>query len=278
MNRIVITCLALIILLSMANAINAESRNGYLAIPMDGNVIIFSPSSTPSILLFNSHILDAGVAEQIRKLASGLRIHSPHVDPAGFTVSEKLESIAREAKRLSINEGNRTSFLRVADGALESIQSVLQRMRELVIQAASGIYTDDIRDIIQGEINLLIQEIDRISMHTEFNTHPVIPDMSSAAIGIDCVDVVNDLWNSASYVDEALHLINKKRALIGAEENRSYIKIDGLNYYFFNIMMSQSRIRDADIFCEYLEQTGDYAFLNEKFLSGIWGQELYWNI
>jgi len=265
MKKIGITFLATIILLSIASAADAESPNGYLAIPVNGNVVIFSPGSTSSILLFYSHILEASVEEQIRKVTTGLRIYSPHVDPAGFAVSEKLESIAREAKRLSMNEENWMNFLLVADGALESMQSVLQRIRELAIQAANGIYTDEIRDIIQGEINLLIQEIDRISKHTEFNTRPVIPDVSSAAIGIDRVDVVNDLWNSINYVDDALSLINKKRSLIGAKENRAYIKIDGLDHYFFNILMSQSRIRDADIFWESAVMNKNFIVLEINF-------------
>jgi flagellin len=265
MKMIVITCFTFILLLYTANAIDVESATGYLAVPIDGNVIIFYHSSTSSLLLYSTHVLDASVAEQIRKLSSGLRIHSPHVDPAGFAFSEKLESISRETKRLSVNEEDWTSFLRVADGALGSIQSVLQRIRELVIKTANGIYTNEIRDIIQGEINLLIQEIDRISKHTEFNTRPVIPDISSTSIGIDRVDVVNDLWNSAGYVDHALGQITKKRALTGAAENRAYIKIDGLNYYFLNTFISQSRVRNADIFWESAVMNENFVMLEVNF-------------
>ena len=247
MKTISIIFFALILFLGTAGAFCADPGNGYLTIPLDGNIVIFSPGSTSTTILLSASIFEAGVTEQIRKLASGLRIYSPHVDPAGFAVSEKLESIAREAKRLSINEEDRVSFLKVADNALGSIQSVLQRIRELAIKASGGIYTEDIREIIQSEINLLIQEIDRISRNTEFNTLAVIPDVSAASIGIDRVDVVNDLWNSIYYVDQALSKINRKRALKGAEENRAYIRIEGLNHYFFNILTSQSLIRDADI-------------------------------
>ncbi len=250
MKNIGFVIFMVVILFTSASSIAEDVAIGYLAVPLEGNILLFSPRINTQLFMFYSYILDEGVSEQIRKIASGLRIYSPSVDPAGFALSEKLESIKREAKRLSINEEDWMSFLQVADGALGSIHSLIQRTRELCIQATGIIYTEETRTIIQDEIHGLIQEIDRVSRHAEFNRRPVIPDMGTRALGIDRVNVVDDLWNSVAYVDEAIIRITRKRALIGAEQSRAYMKIDGLHHYFFNILSSQSKIRDADIFWE----------------------------
>lgn len=250
MKLTVITVFIIIIVLCAAISIADDTVKGYLAVPLAGNIVLLSPRAPTQLFLFYSNVLDKGVAEQIRKVASGLRIYSPSVDPAGFALSEKLETIKREAKRLSINEEDWISYLQVADSALGSIQSLLQRIRELSLQSADIIYTVETRAIIQDEIHGLVQEIDRVSSQTEFNRRLVIPDMSANDLGVDRVNVVHDLWNSVAYVDEALLRITRKRALIGAQQSRAYMKIDELHYFFFNILSSQSKICDADILWE----------------------------
>ncbi|RPJ09728.1 MAG: flagellin [Spirochaetaceae bacterium] len=103
------------------------------------------------------------------KLASGLRIFRAGDDASGLAVSEKLRSQIRGLNQAEKNAENGISFVQVAEGYLQESQDVLQRIRELAVQASNGIYSDEDRMQIQVEISQLIDEVDRVASHAQFN-------------------------------------------------------------------------------------------------------------
>ena len=113
---------------------------------------------------------NSGLDASLEKLSSGYRINSAADDSAGLAISEKMRTQISGLDQASRNASDGISVIQTAEGALVEVESMLQRMRELAVQSANGIYTAGDRDAIQSEIDQLSQEITRISETTEFNT------------------------------------------------------------------------------------------------------------
>lgn len=128
------------------------------------------------------------LSASIERLSSGLRINSASDDPAGLTISEKLRSQVEGVQRASLNAQDGVSLLQVAEGALSEVHTLLHRVRELAVQASNGVYTQNDRLEIQSEIDQLIEELDRVSTTTEFNTRNLL---DGSATGIASTDSTN---------------------------------------------------------------------------------------
>ncbi len=115
-------------------------------------------------------IVSGNLAKSTEKLSSGYRINRAADDAAGLAISEKMRSQIRGLTQASTNAEDGISLIQTAEGALNESHSILQRMRELAVQAANGTETDDDRGNIQDEIEQLQDELDRIAETTEFNT------------------------------------------------------------------------------------------------------------
>ncbi|MDR3161454.1 MAG: flagellin [Spirochaetaceae bacterium] len=107
--------------------------------------------------------------KNMEKLSSGLRINRAGDDASGLAVSEKLRSQIRGLNMASFNAQNGISFIQTAEGYLQETQDIMQRIRELAVQSSNGIYTAEDRLYIQIEVSALIDEIDRIASHAQFN-------------------------------------------------------------------------------------------------------------
>ena len=107
--------------------------------------------------------------KNIEKLSSGLRINRAGDDASGLAVSEKMRSQIRGLNKASENAQNGISFIQVAEAYLQETTDVIQRMRELSVQAANGIYSAEDRMYIQVEVSQLVAEVDRIASHAQFN-------------------------------------------------------------------------------------------------------------
>jgi len=107
--------------------------------------------------------------KNMEKLSSGLRINRAGDDASGLAVSEKMRSQIRGLNQASQNAQNGISFIQTTEGYLQESQDILQRLRELAVQAANGIYTDEDRMYIQVEVSALVDEVDRIASHAQFN-------------------------------------------------------------------------------------------------------------
>lgn len=120
--------------------------------------------------------------KSIQKLSSGLRINQAADDAAGLAISEKMRRQVRGLNRAALNAQDGVSMIQTAEGALNESHSILQRMRELAVQASNDTLTSNDRLEIQKEVNQLRKEIDRISSSTEFNTKKLLDGSQSALI------------------------------------------------------------------------------------------------
>ena len=109
------------------------------------------------------------VNKAMEKLASGFRINKAADDAAGLSISEKMRSQIRGLNQASENAENGISLIQTAEGALNEVHSILQRVRELAVEAATDTNAEEDREALQGEISQLINEVDRIGVTTEFN-------------------------------------------------------------------------------------------------------------
>ena len=223
------------------------------------------------------------VLKTSKELSSGMRINSAADDASGLAVSEKMRSQIRGLNQASRNVMNGVSMLQTAEGYMQSTTDILQRIRELAVQSANGIYSDEDRAMLQTEVEQLVSEVDRISQTAEFNGMTLLSgrfaedgirlqagantdqnftvklgNMSATALGLkgtgqDGTEQSISLSDpesanmALSTVDEALKAVNKNRADIGASMNRMEMAQKGINIASENIAASESRIRNADM-------------------------------
>jgi flagellin len=114
-------------------------------------------------------VTQGSITKNMEKLTSGLRINRAGDDASGLAVSEKFRSQIRGLNQASANAANGISFIQTTEGYLQETQDILHRVRELAVQSANGIYTEDDRMQIQVEVSQLVDEIDRIADHAQFN-------------------------------------------------------------------------------------------------------------
>ncbi|MDR0465240.1 MAG: flagellin, partial [Treponema sp.] len=125
--------------------------------------------------------------KNMEKLSSGLRINRAGDDASGLAVSEKMRSQIRGLNQASVNAQNGISFIQTTEGYLQESQDILQRLRELSVQAANGIYTDEDRMYMQIEVSALVDEIDRIASHAQFNGMNMLTGRFGRPIGENLV-------------------------------------------------------------------------------------------
>lgn len=218
------------------------------------------------------------LAQAMERLASGLRINRAADDPAGLAISERMRAQIRGLRQAQRNALDGISLLHVAEGALSESHAILQRMRELAVQAATGTYSDEDRRHLQDEIDQLISELNRIGETTEFNTIPLlngsftgkrihvgansgqsievsIEDMRAGALGVANLSVLTteDAGAAIGMIDDAIQRVSSQRSSIGALTNRLEHTINNLATAAENLQASESRIRDADMAAAMME-------------------------
>jgi flagellin len=109
------------------------------------------------------------IDKDMEKLSSGLRINRAGDDASGLAVSEKMRSQIRGLRRAEKNAQDGISFIQTTEGYLQESQDMIQRLRELAVQASNGIYSDEDRMQIQVEVSQLVDEVNRIASHAQFN-------------------------------------------------------------------------------------------------------------
>ena len=114
-------------------------------------------------------VTQSALEKNMEKLSSGLRINRAGDDASGLAVSEKMRSQIRGLNRASANAADGVSFIQTTEGYLQESEDIVQRIRELAVQSANGIYTAEDRMQIQVEVSQLIDEVDRIASHAQFN-------------------------------------------------------------------------------------------------------------
>lgn len=226
-----------------------------------------------------------GLDKSMEKLASGYRINRAGDDAAGLAISENLKAQIRGLKQAQRNAQDGISLVQVAEGGMNEISSILIRLRELAVQAASDTVGPVERQFLNVEYDQLISEIDRIAEGTEFNgtqllagtgsildfqvgtrNNPEIDrvsfdaskaDANSAALGINLTSVADkaSAQNTLSAVDSAIVSVSGMRADFGALQNRLQSTISNLQISQENMAAANSRIRDVDVAEETAEIT-----------------------
>jgi len=238
------------------------------------------------------NISNDSIMKNMEKLSSGERINRAGDDASGLAVSEKMRSQIRGLNQASKNITNAVSFIQTTEGYLGETTDILQRVRELAVQSANGIYSDEDRMQIQVEVSQLVAEVDRIASVAQFNgmnmltgrfafegpnvmqfqvganmdqnTRVYIGTMTAQALGLkgaqggDEQIAISDPEQAnmvLGTVDEALKVVNKQRADLGAYQNRFEMAAKGVNVAAENTQASESRIRDTDMASEMVEFT-----------------------
>lgn len=224
------------------------------------------------------------LSKSIEKLSSGLRINRAGDDAAGLAVSEKLRAQVRGLNQAMRNAQDGISLIQTAEGALNETHSILQRMRELAVQAANdATLSSDDKSAIDKEMDELVAEIDKIASRTEFNgtklldgtftsktlqvganaSQTLTVSISSAAASalgtatssLNNVDVTTDATAAITIIDAAIVDVNNIRADLGAKQNRLEHTIANLGVAAENLAASESRIRDVDMAAEMVSFT-----------------------
>jgi flagellin len=130
--------------------------------------------------------------KDMEKLSSGLRINRAGDDASGLAVSEKMRSQIRGLRQAASNSQNGISFIQTAEGYLQESQDILQRMRELSVQASNGIYSNEDRMQIQVEVSQLVSEVNRIASHAQFNGMNMLTGRFAKATGENAITA--SLW------------------------------------------------------------------------------------
>lgn len=147
-------------------------------------------------------------SKSMEKLSSGFRINRAGDDAAGLAISEKMRAQIRGLDQASRNAQDGISLIQTAEGALNETHSILQRMRELAVQASNDTNTDDDRTEIQKEIDQLVSEIDRISTDTEFNTKKLLNgDMGKTAQKTGGTAVFTNLKATGADLDSGSYIL-----------------------------------------------------------------------
>jgi flagellin len=249
-------------------------------------------------------VVAVNLDKNIEKLSSGMRINRAGDDPAGLAVSEKMRSQIRGLNQASRNAADGISFIQTTEGYLQESQDILQRLRELAIQASNGIYSSEDRMQIQVEVSQLVDEVDRIASHAQFNGMNMLTGRFARDVGTNVVTA--SMWfhiganmdqreqvyigtmtarglgvrfsdnsfvslstpeganRTIGVVDAALKKVNKQRADMGAYHNRLEHAIRGLDVGAENLQASESRIRDADMAHEVVGYTANQILLQSS--------------
>ncbi|HOR84911.1 MAG TPA: flagellin [Bacillota bacterium] len=229
-----------------------------------------------NLMAMNAHrqlgINTAAQSKSLEKLSSGYRINRAGDDAAGLAISEKMRGQIRGLQQASKNAQDGISLIQTAEGALNETHDILQRMRELAVQAANDTNVDADRSAIQEEITALTAEVKRISTATEFNTKQLlaggidsavihiganagqtlkitIDNSSDTALGIDGVSVTAQATanEAITTINSAITTVSTNRAKLGAIQNRLEHTIKNLDTGAENLQASESRIRDVDM-------------------------------
>jgi flagellin len=224
---------------------------------------------------------DRNLGDVMTKLSTGFRINRASDDPANLSVSEQLRTQIRGASMVTRNAQDATSLLQIAEGAMDEVSNILQRMRELSVQASNDPFTSNDRAFMDQEYQSLKVELDRIATSTQYNGMPLLSGAVNSfgsvggpsvlhigvnnAVGIDTIQVsIGSVTAGAlglitssilarpgvdtalTEVDSAIVAVNQTRSNLGALMNRLDSAITSLGIQENNTQAAESVIRDAD--------------------------------
>ena len=227
-------------------------------------------------------------AKSTEKLSSGYKVNRAADDAAGLAISEKMRRQIRGLTQASLNAQDGISAVQTAEGALNEVHDMLQRMNELAVKAANGTNQSEDQSYIQSEVDALIDEINRVVETTSFNEKMLlngswsggvdlqvgsegttgnrisvsIKSMDAAGISVDTlknngVTSQSDAQASISVIKSAMTAISKQRSDLGAIQNRLEHTINNLDNVVENTTAAESQIRDTDMATEMVKYSNN---------------------
>jgi flagellin len=216
------------------------------------------------------------ISKSMQRLSSGYRINSAADDAAGLGISESMRSQIRGLAQAQKNIQDGSSMVQTAEGNLDEVHSMLQRVRELAVQYKNGSNSDDARTAIQDEVNQLSSEISRIGSSASFNGINLLSSASTVSfqvgaddgqqISVDFIDLGTTVGTSysslsqtgstdISEIDKAITAVSTARSEFGAVQNRLDHSLSVAGTYQENLTSAESRIRDVDMADEMVSLT-----------------------
>jgi flagellin len=218
------------------------------------------------------------LSKSTEKLSSGYRINRAADDAAGLAISEKMRRQVRGLTQASSNAQNGISAVQTAEGALNEVHDMLQRMNELAVQAANDTNTTEDQSYIDQEVQALISEIDRVASTTTFNNQNLlngsfvgkklqvgaekdqiisitINGMDATGLGVNTVvtSTAAKAQGAISTIKTAISKLNSQRSALGAVQNRLEHTIKNLDNIVENTQAAESAIRDTDMATEMVK-------------------------
>jgi flagellin len=218
------------------------------------------------------------LAKSTEKLSSGYKVNRAADDAAGLAISEKMRRQIRGLTQASSNAQDGISCVQTAEGALNEVHDMLQRMNELATKAANDTNTTEDQDYINMEVQALVSEIDRVASTTTFNQQLLldgsftgkhlqvgaeqgqyidisISSMKASGLGVDVVDVSTQQGAASAIttIKSAISALNSQRSALGAIQNRLEHTIKNLDNVVENTQAAESQIRDTDMATEMVK-------------------------
>lgn len=223
-------------------------------------------------------------AKSTEKLSSGYKVNRAADDAAGLAISEKMRRQIRGLTQASANAQDGISAVQTAEGAINEVHDMLQRMNELAVKSANGTNQSEDQSYIDSEVSALISEIDRVANSTTFNEQKLldgnfsgknlqvgsenatnnlitlnITGVSASIIGVDSVTVSTQATAQGAIdtIKAALTSVNKMRSDLGAVQNRLEHTINNLDNVVENTTAAESQIRDTDMATEMVRYSNN---------------------
>jgi flagellin len=223
----------------------------------------------------SSRMASASLSQAMERLSTGKRINSAKDDAAGLSVATRMTSEIRGLNAASRNANDGVSLVQTAEGGMSQITTMLQRMKELSVQAGNGTLGDADKDNLQAEFAELITQIDEVAGRTTFNgvslldgtnatvtlqtgttssqtMDVTLSDVTSGTLAVDALDIgsTGDAGGAMDAIDTALDTITTARAGLGAVQNRLEASVASITNRVTNLEESRSRIEDTDFATE----------------------------
>ena len=228
-------------------------------------------------------LTSASQSKSTEKLSSGYKINRAADDAAGLAISEKMRRQVRGLTQASSNAQDGISMVQTAEGALNEVHDMLQRMNELAVKSANGSNTTDDQQYIQKEVTALKDEINRVANTTTFNEQKLmdvsktfslqvgaentandvievaIDKMNASGLGVSGVNVSTTTGAKAAIdsIKGAIKTLNEQRADLGAQQNRLEHTINNLDNVVENTSAAESAIRDTDMATEMVKYSNN---------------------
>lgn len=227
---------------------------------------------------YASNQAEMGLAKSIERLSTGRRINSASDDAAGNAIATRMTSEVRGLNMAIRNANDGISLAQTAEGGMNEITNMLQRMRELAVQSANGTLSSGDRTNLQTEVTALIAQIGDVASRTEFNgvalldgtnasvsiqtgsnasetVSVALTDVDATALAVNALDISTAAGATTALgaLDTALDTITTAQASLGASQNRLQTTVSNLSDRVANITESRSRIEDVDFSAETTE-------------------------